>query len=122
MKQSDDYLLLDSGDGAKLERFGAYILERPCSQAVWKKSGPTELWQKAHAKFTRIDDKRWTKQGNLPESWNITTEGIAFKLSMTDFGHLGIFAEQRRSAQVGAGEPRSPGPRGAVVPMSVFAR
>ena len=31
----DEYELLDSGNGRKLERFGEVILERPCAQAVW---------------------------------------------------------------------------------------
>lgn len=88
-------MLLDSGEEAKLERFGAYVLERPCSQAVWKKSLSTDMWKKADASFTRLDDKRWTSQGTLPDSWVLQTEGIKFKLSMTDFGHLGIFPEQR---------------------------
>lgn len=93
MKQNDDYELLDSGQESKLERFGPYILERPCSQAVWKRQG--DAWQKAHGRFTRIDDKRGTLVGTLPDTWTIQTAGISFKLSMTDFGHLGIFPEQR---------------------------
>ena len=32
----DDYELLDSGGGRKLERFGPVILSRPCAQAVWE--------------------------------------------------------------------------------------
>ena len=36
----DDYELLDSGDGRKLERFGDYTLARPCSQALWPPSLP----------------------------------------------------------------------------------
>lgn len=95
MKNIDDYELLDSGEGEKLERFGPYVLARPCSQAVWKKSLPLKTWQEANATFTRIDDKRGITKGALPETWNIRTSDIAFKLSMTDFGHLGIFPEQR---------------------------
>ncbi len=95
MSKPDDYELIDSGDGQKLERFGNYILSRPCSQAVWKKSLPHAVWNNATASFTRIDDKRWQTKGTLPDSWNITTKDIAFKLSCTDFGHLGIFPEQR---------------------------
>jgi len=110
MKQNDEYELLDSGQEAKLERFGPFILERPCSQAVWKRETP-EAWQKAHAKFSRIDDKRGSCAGDLPDSWTIQTAGIIFKLSMTDFGHLGIFPEQRpfwkwiRNTIQGTGRP-----------------
>src|ERR1700733_8738320 len=90
-----EYQLVDSGEGEKLERFGPYLLARPCAQAVWKKSLPQEAWEKADATFTRIDDKRWTTTGELPRSWELVTEGIRFKISPTDFGHLGIFAEQK---------------------------
>ncbi len=92
---NDDYELIDSGEGLKLERFGAYTLSRPSSQAVWKKSMPQKVWEEATATFTRIDDKKWQTKGKIPDSWNIKTSGITFKLSCTDFGHLGIFAEQR---------------------------
>ena len=33
-----DYELLDSGRGAKLERFGEYVLARPEPKALWDKS------------------------------------------------------------------------------------
>ena len=35
--KKNDYSLLDSGAGEKLERFGEYVLIRPCSQAIWSK-------------------------------------------------------------------------------------
>ncbi len=95
MNKKDEYSLIDSGDGFKLERFGPYVLARPCAQAVWQKSLGSDVWQKADSTFTRIDDKRWDKSGKLPDSWQMQTAGITFKISPTDFGHLGIFAEQR---------------------------
>ena len=36
-----DYELLDSGDGLKLERFGKYIFARPESQAMWSRALPS---------------------------------------------------------------------------------
>lgn len=95
MHKDNSYELLDSGEGQKLERFGAYVLARPCSQAVWKKALSPKIWAQAHATFTRTEDNRWSKRGDLPEHWTIQTEGVAFNISLTDFGHLGIFAEQR---------------------------
>ncbi len=96
---SDDYALLDSGDGKKLERFGAYVLARPCSQAVWKPAQPRAVWERAHAVFDREDGNQWHNRGALPTDWTIRTADIAFKLSGTDFGHLGIFPEQRAQWQ-----------------------
>lgn len=94
-----DYQLLDAGDGRKLERFGRYTLARPCSQAMWRPTLPPEEWARAHASFDREDGNRWHGRGNLPKEWEIETAGIKFKLGGTDFGHLGIFPEQRAQWQ-----------------------
>jgi len=91
---ADDYELLDSGDGRKFERFGSVSLVRPCSQALWRPRDEAS-WRRASATFDREDGNRWHGRSALPESWEITTAGIRFKLSGTDFGHLGIFPEQR---------------------------
>ncbi len=93
--ENDDYQLLDSGDGYKLERFGPYVLSRPCAQAVWNKTLDASAWQQADASFCRIDESRWKKTGTLPESWQLQTAQIRFKIAPTEFGHLGIFPEQR---------------------------
>ena len=91
---TDDYELIDSGDGRKFERFGAFTLVRPCSQAVWRpKDEPS--WGRATATFDREEGNRWHGRGALPKEWTITTAGIRFKLSGTDFGHLGIVPEPR---------------------------
>lgn len=90
-----DYVLVDSGKGRKLERFGSFLIARPCSQAVWEPRLPQSEWDKADADFTREGENKWLEKKPLPESWNITVSGITFKLSPTDFGHLGIFPEQR---------------------------
>ncbi len=107
----DDYELLDSGDGRKLERFGRYVLARPCSQALWRPALPEADWLKADASFDREDGNRWHGRTNLPAAWSIETAGIRFNLGGTDFGHLGIFPEQRaqwkwiREMVQGAGRP-----------------
>ena len=92
---TEDYELLDSGDGRKLERFGKYVLARPCSQAMWRPCKSAAEWAKADASFDREDGNTWHGRSNLPKDWQIETAGIKFKLGGTDFGHLGIFPEQR---------------------------
>lgn len=92
----NNYNLLDSGRGRKLEQLGPYILDRPCSQAVWEPTLTEDHWKRADALFTRETDNRWIKNPKLPEQWTITTGGVTFKISPTDFGHLGIFPEQNR--------------------------
>lgn len=90
----NDYELLDSGNGRKLERFGPIVLARPCAQAVWAPRKP-ERWESATASFDRTDGLNWQGREELPKSWVISVNGIRMKLSSTDFGHLGVFPETR---------------------------
>lgn len=90
----DDYELIDSGNGRKYERFGGVSLVRPCSQALWQPESPM-TWNRATDTFDREDGNHWHNRGALPKEWTIETAGIRFRLSGTDFGHLGIFPEQR---------------------------
>ena len=90
----DQYELLDSGNGKKLERFGDVVLDRPCAQAVWKPKNPA-LWKKATACFDRRNGLNWEGRGDLSEAWNVEIAGVVMKLSATDFGHLGVFPETR---------------------------
>jgi len=91
----DDYELLDAGDGSKLERFGPYVLERPCAQAAWRPRLAREEWERADATFSRKGRMCWVLRRELPESWVVRVAGVRMKLSRTDFGHLGLFPEQR---------------------------
>lgn len=92
---TSDYALLDSGGFQKLERFGPVVLSRPCAQAVWNPTLPKHEWQRATATFFRDGGNQWRGRDRLPESWAISVDGTRFQLSSTDFGHLGIFPEQR---------------------------
>jgi 23S rRNA (cytosine1962-C5)-methyltransferase len=89
------YELLDSGNFQKLERFGEVVLSRPCAQAVWKQTLSPIVWQKATATFFRDGGNQWRGRDRLPSTWDIGVDGTRFQLSSTDFGHLGIFPEQR---------------------------
>ena len=92
---TDDYELIDSGNGAKLERFGNVLLDRACGQAIWPPQLSKPAWRKATAAFDRREGNRWFRRDALPDTWQVTIEGIRFRLSGTDFGHLGVFPEQR---------------------------
>ncbi len=93
--KADNYVLIDSGQGRKLERFGDYVLSRPCAQAVWKQTALKSEWHSADAVFTREEENRWEKKKNTPDSWQCCVEDIQFHIRPTDFGHLGIFPEQK---------------------------
>lgn len=91
---ADEYELLDSGDGRKLERFGPVVLIRPCAQALWAPFRPA-AWSSAQASFDREGGLRWHNRAQLPSQWTVRVADVQFRLMSTDFGHLGIFPEQR---------------------------
>ncbi|NTU70860.1 MAG: hypothetical protein HGB10_03445 [Coriobacteriia bacterium] len=90
----NDYELLDSGDGRKLERFGDVVLARPCGQAVWSTQRP-EIWASATARFERESGWQVRADAELPARWTVTVNGITLGLSATPAGHLGVFPETR---------------------------
>lgn len=90
----EGYELLDSGEHMKLERFGAIIVARPETQALWKKQRP-DLWNEAHAEFAFGDKKGgWTSKKDVPDSWELGWGTALFSAQLTGFKHTGIFPEQ----------------------------
>ncbi|HXH17556.1 MAG TPA: class I SAM-dependent methyltransferase [Chitinophagales bacterium] len=104
-----DYELLDCGNFEKLERFGAFILWRPEPQAIWDKQLSQKEWDSLwNAKYVRekgrddilltTEKGNWTKKTGMKDRWMIgyssTQLDLKFNLSLTAFGHIGIFPEQ----------------------------
>ncbi len=89
------YQLLDSGNFEKLEQVGRYRLIRPSPQAIWQPRRP-KLWRTADAHYRRSSSGggSWTFKRKLPDHWHIQYGGLTLKIKLTNFGHLGIFAEQ----------------------------
>jgi hypothetical protein len=76
---TDDYALLDSGHGKKLERFGRYVLARePCSQAVWEPACPETVWTRADARIRPRGRQPVHNRGAHSGEWTIATAGITF--------------------------------------------
>jgi len=90
----NDYELLDSGEGRKLERFGEVVLTRPCDQAFWEKQDAA-MWTESAASFDRENGWRTQGDSSLPTSWIVTINDIAMILKPTPAGHLGVFPETR---------------------------
>ena len=88
-----DYELLDSGNGRKLERFGEYVTDRPCAQAVWRPSLTPREWSMADGFFTRENNAGWHFRRRVPQEWLCGLCGMKFIVGPTDFGHMGVFPE-----------------------------
>lgn len=92
-----DYDLLDSGDGQKLERYGPYRLLRPEPEAVWHRSLPAREWSKVHAVFKPAPEENgghWQPMEKLPERWIMQYRQLRFYVQTTASRHLGVFPEQ----------------------------
>ena len=91
----EDYEVLDTGDGEKLERWGNVILRRPDPQTIWPKADPA-LWKKAQAHYHRSDKGggEWEFLTRLPDKWVIRHQDLQFYVRPTGFKHTGLFPEQ----------------------------
>ena len=91
----EDYEVLDTGDGEKLERWGNVILRRPDPQTIWPKADPA-LWKQAQAHYHRSEKGggEWEFLTRLPERWTIQHQGLRFYVRPTGFKHTGLFPEQ----------------------------
>ena len=97
-KGLEDYALLDSGGGRKLERFGKMLLDRPEEQAMWTPRLSSSEWEKADAIFTGdVDEEgagRWKRRPGLGEAWECRHGALRFQCRFTSFRHVGAFPEQ----------------------------
>ena len=91
----NDYELLDSGHGRRLERFGQYRLSRPDPQTLWQPQLPEAEWDKADATFYDEGKKgNWEMRTNVPHAWKLTFDTIVMHAKLTPFKHTGVFPEQ----------------------------
>jgi 23S rRNA (cytosine1962-C5)-methyltransferase len=93
-----DYELLDSGAGAKLERFGPYTFVRPEHQAVWRPTLPARKWEAAPAIFQAAGGEetggRWQVRRPVEPAWTMSYQDLRFRAHFTTSRHLGVFPEQ----------------------------
>ena len=96
----NDYEVIDTSCGEKLERWGKYILVRPDPQVIWNTEKTEPGWRKMNGHYHRS-----TKGGgeweffHLPQEWSIQYEGanklhLTFNLKPFSFKHTGLFPEQ----------------------------
>lgn len=91
----NDYKILDTGDGMKLESWQGITLARPDPQVIWEKQRP-KLWDKADGKYIRSSSGggSWTFSKKLPERWTVSYGSLNFFVRPTGFKHMGLFPEQ----------------------------
>lgn len=92
----EDFEVLDSGDGMKLERWGQVVLARPDPQVIWPPARPWKGTAAPDAWYHRSAEGggRWEQKKPLPAHWTVRWKDLSFKVRPTDFKHTGLFPEQ----------------------------
>ncbi|MGN0433691.1 MAG: class I SAM-dependent methyltransferase [Bilifractor sp.] len=91
----NDYEVLDTSSGEKLERWGDYLLIRPDPQVIWNTEKKARGWRKCNGHYHRS-----TRGGgeweffDLPKQWQIRYRSLTFNLKPFSFKHTGLFPEQ----------------------------
>ena len=93
--QWNDYEILDTSRGEKLERWGNYVLVRPDPQVLWDTERRLPGWRKPNAHYHRSSHGggQW-EFFQLPEQWSIHYKELTFQLKPFSFKHTGLFPEQ----------------------------
>jgi 23S rRNA (cytosine1962-C5)-methyltransferase len=88
----DDYELIDAGGGARLERFGEHVTDRPHGSADGERRTP-ERWADADLRFDRDGGWSGPAEAAAREGWTATIGGVDLELRATDAGQVGAFPE-----------------------------
>lgn len=91
----NDYEILDTSTGEKLERWGKYILVRPDPQVLWNTPRMHKGWKQKNGHYHRSSKGggEW-EFFHLPEEWSIHYQNLTFHLKPFHFKHTGLFPEQ----------------------------
>ena len=88
----DAYELIDAGGGARLERFGEHLTDRPHGSAYGERRSP-KRWVDADLRFDR--DGGWSGPGLAAavDGWTADIAGVELLLRPTEAGQVGCFPE-----------------------------
>ncbi len=93
--QWNDYEVMDTSKGEKLERWGNYILVRPDPQVLWDTPRTNKKWKQMNGHYHRSSKGggEW-EFFQLPKEWQINYRDLTFNLKPFNFKHTGLFPEQ----------------------------
>ena len=89
MSSTPGYELIDFGGGARLERFGSRVVDRPHPGALGPR-GTDDAWRVADLRFDR--ERGWSGPAG-EEPWGFDATGLRLELRPTEAGQVGLFAE-----------------------------
>jgi len=98
MKVADweDYKVIATGDGEKLEKWGNVVLLRPDPQVIWRARKPLAKMPNINARYSRSETGggAWDILKKFPAEWQIQWKGLKFIVKPMGFKHTGLFPEQ----------------------------
>ncbi|MCF0132914.1 MAG: class I SAM-dependent methyltransferase [Blautia sp.] len=97
----NEYEVIDTSCGEKLERWGNYILVRPDPQVIWETPKTNKGWKNKNGHYHRSNKGggEW-EFFRLPEQWDLhyysrpIGRTLTFHLKPFSFKHTGLFPEQ----------------------------
>ncbi len=91
-----DYKIVATGDGYKLEKWKDVVLLRPDPQVIWKAQRDLFSYPEINAVYRRSDKGggAWEYRKPMPEEWTVGYRDLTFKVKPMGFKHTGLFPEQ----------------------------
>ena len=91
-----DYEIIATGNGEKLERWKDIVLIRPDPQVIWKPERDLRKICEPDGVYTRSETGggRWEYKRQLPDEWVVGWRELRFAVKPMGFKHTGLFPEQ----------------------------
>lgn len=96
-KDYQDYEIIDSSEGMKLERWNNIYLLRPDPQIMWDNGDLEKRYKdKIHSVYYRSNKGggHWENKKNFPNNWVVSYRNLKFNIKQMGFKHTGLFPEQ----------------------------
>lgn len=88
---ADQVVLVDCGDGRRLDRLGGVLIDRPAPAVERLPPADPGAWRRADVRFDR--GSGWSGRRVPDAAWNVTVEGLSLELRLTETGQVGLFPE-----------------------------
>ena len=91
-----DYEIIATGNGEKLERWKDIVLIRPDPQVIWKPERDLRKMCEPDGVYIRSETGggRWEYKRQLPDEWVVGWRELRFAVKPMGFKHTGLFPEQ----------------------------
>ena len=95
-KDWQEYEIIDSSNGMKLERWKDIYLLRPDPQVIWDNGDLLEKYSDVDAVYYRSSKGggHWENLNKTPSNWQIHYKDLTFNIKQMGFKHTGLFPEQ----------------------------